>query len=249
MAEVKWIKIVTDIFNNKKIKQIDAMPDADAILVIWFKILCLAGTINENGMLILTRDLAYTEEMLATEFRKPINTVRLALRTFEAFRMVEIVNNIYCISNWEKYQNSVGLEKIREQTRKRVEKHRQKQTQLPCNVTVTRSNATELELDREVDIERESSTGDSKESSLPKRSIFAIPGIDEIAEYCRLRKNYVDPDRFLDYYTSNGWMVGKNKMEDWKAAIRSWERSEKKDNNQRDTRNDIDKDYSDFEKM
>ena len=102
------------------------MPDADAILVIWFKILCLAGTINENGMLILTRDLAYTEEMLATEFRKPINTVRLALRTFEAFRMVEIVNNIYCISNWEKYQNSVGLEKIREQTRKRVEKHRQK---------------------------------------------------------------------------------------------------------------------------
>lgn len=155
MAEVKWIKIVTDIFNNKKIKQIDAMPDADTILVIWFKLLCLAGNINESGLIILTKDLAYTDEMLATEFRKPINTVRLALKMFENFGMIELVDNIYCISNWEKYQNIEGLEKIREQTKIRVARHRKNQKLLPCNVTVTQGNATEveLELDKEKNIE------------------------------------------------------------------------------------------------
>ena len=151
MADVKWIKIVTDIFNNKKIKQIDAMPDADTILVIWFKLLCLAGSINESGLIILTKDLAYTDEMLATEFRKPINTVRLALKTFESFGMIELIDNIYYISNWEKYQNIEGLEKIREQTRLRVAKHREKQKLLSCNVTVTQGNATDKERDKERD--------------------------------------------------------------------------------------------------
>lgn len=149
MAEVKWIKIVTDVFNNKKIKQIDAMPDSDTILVIWFKLLCLAGSINDGGQLILTKDLAYTDEMMSTEFRKPINTIRLALGVFEQFGMIEIINNIYRVSNWEKYQNIQGLEKIREQTRERVSRHREKQKNIPCNVTVTQGNATDI--DKELD--------------------------------------------------------------------------------------------------
>jgi len=148
MAEVKWIKIVTDIFNNRKIKQIETMPDADSILVIWFKLLCLAGTINENGLLVITKDIPYTEEMLANEFKRPISTVRMALDAFQMFDMIEIVDNILCVSNWEKYQNTESLAKIREQTRKRVAKHREKQKLLTsdeCNVTVTLRNATEEE--------------------------------------------------------------------------------------------------------
>ena len=148
MAEVKWIKIVTDIFNNRKIKQIETMPDADSILVIWFKLLCLAGTINENGLLVITKDIPYTEEMLANEFKRPISTVRMALDAFQMFDMIEIVDNILCVSNWEKYQNTESLAKIREQTRKRVAKHREKQKLLTsdeCNVTETLRNATEEE--------------------------------------------------------------------------------------------------------
>ena len=79
MAEVQWIKIVTDIFDNRKIKQIEYMPEADSILVIWFKLLCLAGNINESGLLLITKDIPYTEEMLANEFKRPINTVRLEI--------------------------------------------------------------------------------------------------------------------------------------------------------------------------
>jgi len=54
---------------------------------------------------------------------------------------------------------------------------------------------------------------------------FAPPTLEEVSAYCQERRNAVDPERFLDYYTSNGWRVGKNPMKDWKAAVRSWERS------------------------
>lgn len=54
---------------------------------------------------------------------------------------------------------------------------------------------------------------------------FIPPTRDEVALYCLERHNHVDADRFVDYYTSNGWMVGKSKMKDWKAAVRQWERN------------------------
>ena len=158
MVDVQWIKIVTDIFDNKKIKQIETMPDADSILVIWFKLLCLAGNINESGLMVITKDIAYNDEMLANEFRRPLNTVRLALKTFEQFEMIEVVNDVLCVSNWEKYQNIESLDKIREQSRLRVQKHRQNQ-KLLCNVTsnatVTESNAIEEELRKENKIKKE----------------------------------------------------------------------------------------------
>ena len=155
MAEVKWIKIVVDIFDDDKIKLIEALPDGDSIIVCWFKLLCLAGQKNNFGILMLNERIAYTDEMLATIFRRPLQTVRLALETFEQFGMIETVNGAITIPNWENHQNAEGLEKIREQTRKRVADYRDRQKQLQryCNVTVTQGNATDIEED--IDIERE----------------------------------------------------------------------------------------------
>lgn len=67
----------------------------------------------------------------------------------------------------------------------------------------------------------------NEEATPPTTKRFAPPTVDEVREYCLERGNHVDPQRFVDYYTSNGWMVGKNKMKDWKAAVRTWERKEK----------------------
>lgn len=127
MADVKWIKLSTDIFDNRKIKQIESMPEGDALVVIWLKLLILAGVINEGGCVYFTKDIPYTEELLATQFNRPINTIRLALQTFQQFGMIEIINDIIMVSNWEKYQNIEGMDRIREQTRLRVAKHRAKQ--------------------------------------------------------------------------------------------------------------------------
>ena len=60
-----------------------------------------------------------------------------------------------------------------------------------------------------------------------KREFFKIPTMQEIKEYCLNRKNNVDPEKFINYYISNGWMVGRNKMKDWQAAIRTWEKNNK----------------------
>lgn len=150
MADVKWIKITTDIFSDEKILLIEQMPDADSLLVIWFKLLCMAGKENNYGVFLMRNRMPYTEEMLATIFRRPINTVRLALSTFEAFGMIEIDEDIISIPNWEKHQNIDGLEKIREQNRIRQKRWYDKQKRLSNvtqealpNVNLTLPNATD----------------------------------------------------------------------------------------------------------
>lgn len=67
------------------------------------------------------------------------------------------------------------------------------------------------------------------ESSNSTHKRFTRPTIKEVKEYCVERKNSIDPQRFIDYYNSNGWKVGRNSMKDWKSAIRNWERNEKKE--------------------
>ncbi|MCW0988464.1 phage replisome organizer N-terminal domain-containing protein [Streptococcus anginosus] len=159
MSEIKWIKITTDIFDDEKIRLIDALPEHDAILVIWFKILTLAGRQGGNGLLMMNNKIHYTDEMLAAIFGRPITTIRLALQTFEQFGMIEIINGIISLPNWEKHQNVDGMEKAKEQTRKRVARYREKQKQLlengnvTCNVTVTPCNATDIDI--EIDTDRE----------------------------------------------------------------------------------------------
>ena len=148
MSEIKWIKITTDIFDDEKICLIDALPDHDAIIVIWFKILALAGKHNRNGLLMMSDKIHYTDEMLATIFKRPLNTVRMAIGVFEQFGMIEIIDGIISLPNWEKHQNVDGMEKIKEQTRNRVAKYRKKQKNLALgnvtgNVTVTDGNALE----------------------------------------------------------------------------------------------------------
>lgn len=154
---VKWIKITTNMFDDEKMKLIESMPDKDAILIIWVKLLIQAGKTNASGYLYLNENIPYTDEMLATIFNRPIGTVRMALDVFLKFGMIEMDNRNYIsISNWEKHQNVEGMEKIREQTRRRVAEHREKQKLLgndTCNVTATQSNA--LDIDKELDIEKD----------------------------------------------------------------------------------------------
>ena len=155
MSDVKWIKICTDIFNDDKIILIESMPEADGIIVIWFKLLCMAGKQNNSGVFMLNDKIAYTDEMLATIFRRPINTVRLALKTFETYGMIEIVDGTITIPKWEKHQSLDKLEKAKELNKKRVAKHREKQKLLACNdysnVTVMDCNDTDKEEDKEED--------------------------------------------------------------------------------------------------
>lgn len=227
MAEVKWIKIVTDVFDDEKVILIESMPEADSIIVIWFKLLCLAGKQNRDGLLMLNDKIAYTDEMLATVFRRPVNTVRLALNTFEQFGMIEIIDGTICIANWERHQNASKLAELREYNRIAKQKSRARRKLLPAvndsQENVNDSQDTDIEEDKDSDKEKE------KKSDVPQAKTratrFTPPTVEEVKAYCAERKNNVDAQRFVDYYTSNGWIVGKNKMKDWRAAVRTWERN------------------------
>lgn len=172
-SDVKWIKITTDIFDDEKILLIESLPDSYAIITVWFKLLCMAGKQNNNGVFMMGR-IAYTDKMLATIFRMKEATVTMALRTFEQFGMVEIVNGVITIPNWEKHQNLDKLEQAREQTRQRVARHRAKQKQLaesnapcnaPCNADVT---PTDIDKEEDKDIDKEiDNIYDSDESEAP----------------------------------------------------------------------------------
>lgn len=158
MADVKWIKIAADIFDNRKIRQIETMPEGDSIIVIWLKLMCLAGVVNDGGLVYFSKEIPYTEEMLATEFNRPLLTVRLALSTFERFGMIEIIDEIILLPSWEKYQSTAGLERVREQNRKRVAAHRQRQkllleSNVTCNVTdnVTCNEHKKENKDKEIE--------------------------------------------------------------------------------------------------
>lgn len=89
MSEVKWIKITTDIFDDEKMVLIEQLPEADSIIVIWFKLLCLNRKNKKNHVLKLTEDIAYTEEMLSVIIRKSISDVVHALDVLEKYGMVK----------------------------------------------------------------------------------------------------------------------------------------------------------------
>ena len=117
MADVKWIKITTDIFDDEKILLIESLPEADSIIVIWFKLLCLAGKMNNSGVFMMNDRIPYTDQMLATIFRRKETTIKLALETFEKFGMIEIVNGVITIPNWDKHQSLDAYERKKERDR------------------------------------------------------------------------------------------------------------------------------------
>ena len=130
MAEINWIKLRVDMFDDDKIKIIQSMPEGDAILVVWIRILALAGKCNAKGLVLIEDEFPYSDEMLATIFNKPLATVRLALTTFEKFHMIERTEKGIYITNFEANQNSEGMERIREQNRIRQQRQREKKRAL-----------------------------------------------------------------------------------------------------------------------
>lgn len=182
MADVKWIKITTDIFDDEKVLLIESLPEADSLIVIWFKLLCLAGKMNNSGVFMLNDKIAYTDKMLATIFRRKETTVQLALKTFEQFGMIEIIDGVITIPNWGKHQNMDQLETKKEYMRGYMKQYRRKQRMIAdgsnskanCK-TNSKANVSQAEEDieeeKEIDIDiREKgkeNAPDSDESEAP----------------------------------------------------------------------------------
>ena len=218
MAEIKWIKISVDMFDNRKIKHIRKLPNGDTMALIWIMLLTMAGRCNDGGMIYLTKDILYTTKMLAEELDIKENIVKAALNVFERFDMIEQNGDLITVTGWHEHQNVEAMDKVREQTRNRVAKHREAKKSVTsnarCNVTVTQGNATDIETEKEEDIERDI------------ESETITPTIEQVTQYCNAKNSKVDPQRFFNYYKAKGWTVGGETMQDWKAMVDCWEQSE-----------------------
>lgn len=243
MADVKWIKITTDMFDNRKIKHLRKLPDGNNIVLIWVMLLTMAGRCNSGGMIFLTENIPYTPKMLADELDFEESTVTLALQALERLGMVSTTADGFLnLPGWEDHQNIEGMEKIRESKRLAQARWREKQKTIAAaaenyvdsTVDSTENKNNNADKDKEEDIEREeeknsilsASDEAGEQPTKPKRSKrFTPPEVEEVAAYCEERKNGIDAQHFVDYYEARGWMIGKNRMKDWKAAVRTWERN------------------------
>lgn len=236
MADIKWIKIVTDIFDDEKMLLIETLPEADSIIVIWFKLLCLAGKQNNSGVFTLNGKIPYTDKMLATIFRRKETIVTLALQTFEQFGMIEIINNTITIPNWSKHQNFDKIEKKTEYMREYMKEYRNKQKLLAegkegCKTnsktnckTNSKSNVSSLDKIRKDKIREDKNRIDYNNIvEIYNQNCYNLPKISKLTEKRKVAirkflKEFTIEDfiNICDLANNNDFLTGNNDR-NWKA--------------------------------
>lgn len=234
MAGVKWIKIATDIFDDEKILLIEALPDAYAIITVWFKLLCLAGKKNNDGVFLMNDKIPYTDKMLATIFRMNESTVKLALNAFEQFKMIEIVEGIITIPNWNKHQTLDAYERKKERDRLYQEERRAKQRALIEKSSDKSSERTsdvavsdiDKEEDKDIDKERDirgNRVDYQQIADMYNATCVSFPRLTRLSEKrkraikARLRKYSIDDiQRVFEIAEESDFLKGENNR-NWSA--------------------------------
>ena len=216
-----WLKLKKDFFKRHDIRIVESMPSGKDYILFYLKLLC--ESVDHDGNLRFNDQIPYNDSMLATITNTDINIVSAAINVFEQLNMIEIMDDgTYYMnevekmlgfeSEWaekkrlyrEKQRTSAGLIEDKERTMS-------SENRTLSDKSKRKSKSKSIEIDKEV-------------SKNAKR--FTPPTVEEVRAYCQERGNHVDPERFVDFYSSKGWMVGKNHMKDWRAAVRTWERDD-----------------------
>jgi predicted phage replisome organizer len=206
-----WLKLKRDFFKRHDIRIIESQENGKDYVLFYLKM--LLESIDHEGELRFSAAIPYDEKMLSIITNTNIDIVRAAMNMFIGLQMIEVMDDKTIFMN--EVSKLVGSESW---SAERVRRHRAKTALLQCNADVTKGNE-EIEIEKEKEL-------DIVGTAVPKRpKRFKPPSVDEVRAYCRERKNMVDAEKFIDYYTSNGWKVGKNSMKDWKAAVRTWEKN------------------------
>ncbi len=219
MAETKryyWLKFRDDFFDSKRIKKLRKMAGGDTYVIIYLKMQLKA--LRTGGVLEFTGIEKEFAEELSLDIDESVDDVRVVLAFLLAYGMCECSDNVHYYLPY--VTENTGSETAAAQ-RMRDHRDRLKLTERNNVTPLLRECCVEKEIEKEKEIESEI------EIDAPKgaRGRFAPPTLEEVKEYCKERGNGVDAQRFVDFYEMKGWMVGKNKMKDWKAAVRTWERN------------------------
>lgn len=212
MADKKyyWLKLKRDFFKRHDVRIIEELPNGKDYLLFYLKL--LVESIDHEGALRFSDAVPYNEQMLSVITNTNVDVVRSAMKLFIELKMIEVLDDatIYMTE----VSKLIGSE-TKWAEKKRIQRQRD-------NVQLLSSNCP---TEKEIELEKEKEIDKEKEVIKPQKR-FVKPTIEEVQAYCQERNKGVDAQRWYDYYSSNGWKVGKNPMKDWKAAVRTWERSD-----------------------
>lgn len=201
-----WLQLHKDFFKRHDIKILKQMDNGEKYVTFYLQLLC--ESISHEGELRFSETIPYNDRMLATITDTDIDVVRSAMKVLTELRMVELFDDdtLY-MTECEKLIGKKVTSADR--TRKYRERKALELEQLDeCDVTVT-------------------SPSIYNSNSISISNSYKYPTVEEVKEYCKERNNSVDAETFVDFYSAKGWLIGKNKMKDWKAAVRTWEKNDK----------------------
>lgn len=209
-----WLKLPTDFFKRHDIKVIESMQNGKEYVLFYLKL--MLESVDHEGTLRFSDFIPYNEEMLAAVTNTNVDTVRVAVSVLEQFGMLEL---------WD--DKTLYLKQVAELLGSETYAAKRKRAQreeLPGEIVPRLSpecpQEIEIDIEKEIDIETDKEKEVEKEKS--KRKRFEPPTVEDVIAYSKESNYPLDAQRFCDYYSSIGWMVGKNKMKDWKAAARNW---------------------------
>ena len=236
-----YLRLKDNFFDSDELKILESMKDGYLYSNILLKL--YLRSLKNDGKLVVNDRIPYNAEMLASVTGHQVGTIKQALSMFKELGLIEILENgaIYMLD----IQNFIGkgsteADRQRLYDRRISEERKQKKLTQSRNLEeILEKSTPEIEIELEKDIEIEKEIHSSAKSTTTKRKRFEKPTLSEIKQYCIERNNNVNAEQFFDYYESNGWKVGKNSMKDWKAAVRTWERSEyRKSNSKKNSKED-----------
>jgi len=205
-----WLRLDRNFFKRHDIRIIENMENGKDYVLFYMKL--LLESIDHVGYLRFNELIPYDDSMLSTVTNTNIDIVRSAVKLFRHLDLIEVLDDETI------YMTEINKMLGEAKSTDRVHRFRDKQKQLAIE---TVRNVTETEIETKIELEKEIEIDIKK-----KNSHFVPPSLEEVKVYCAERHNQVDASKFIDFYTSKGWMVGKNKMKEWKACVRTWEKSE-----------------------
>lgn len=251
-----YLKLKDNFYDSEEMIILQNMPDgylySDILLKLYLR------SLKNDGKLMFKDVIPYTPEVLAQVVRHQIGTVERAIKIFKQLGLIEVLDNgaMYMTE----IQNFIGQSST-EADRKR--NYRAKiqnegkmllgqtggqtggQMSANCPDKSTPEIEIELEIEKDIDIDINKKKNTKKKTTT---KTFKKPTVEEIKQYCIERKNNIDPEHFFDYYEANGWKVGKNSMKDWKASVRTWERSSYKNNSSNSSKSSNNINWAEWDK-
>jgi predicted phage replisome organizer len=215
-----WLRLKRDFFKRHDIQIIESQPNGKDYVLFYLKL--LVESVDHLGNLRFSDTIPYNEHMLATITNTNIDIVRSAMKVFTELQMIDVLSDQTIYMN--EIESLIGSESYWAEKKRLYRDKQEELGQCPQNVLdVSEASPTCPSKSLEIEIEK-----DIDKDIKKKNSRFTPPSLEEVQAYCRERKNGIDPEAFIAFYESNGWMVGKNKMKLWKSAIVTWEKREKK---------------------